>query len=124
MTQDPVQPLADPSPAASELLSGEFVSRSFGGEMVWAKGGAFVAKILRVRAGEKVRVTSKGRRDMHVMLSGGRACLQKSDEQAPAEPQELLAGQSVRIGEQCEYRLIAMTDTELLSIYSPLDPEP
>lgn len=90
--------------------------------MVWAQGSAFVAKILRVRAGEKVRVTGKGRRDMHVMLSGGRACLQKNDEEASCEPQELLAGQSVRIGEQCEYRLIAMTDTELLSIYSPIDP--
>lgn len=117
-----MQPLADPSPAASELLSGEFVSRSFGGEMIWAQGSAFVAKILRVRAGENVRVTGKGRRDMHVMLSGGRACLQKKGEDAPSEAQELLAGQSVRIGAQCEYRLIAMTDTELLSIYSPADP--
>lgn len=119
MAQEQVQPLADPSPAASELLSCEFNSRSFGGEMVWAHGEAFVAKILRVRAGEKVRVTGKDRKDMHIMLSGGRACLQDSQKGA-SEPKELLAGQSVRIGPDQEYRLIAMTDTELLSIYSPV----
>lgn len=117
MAQDPVQPLADPSPAASELLSCEFVSRSFGGEMVWAQGANFIAKILRVRAGEKVRVTGKGRRDMHVMLSGGRACLQSVEAQGP-DPDELLAGQPVRIDPDKEYRLIAMTDTELLSVYT------
>lgn len=87
--------------------------------MVWAQGEGFTAKILRVRAGEKVRVTGRGRRDMHVMLSGGRACLASSDAGA-TEPQELLAGQPVRIGPDSEYRLIAMTDTELLSVYAPL----
>lgn len=89
--------------------------------MVWAQGEGFTAKILRVRAGEKVRVTGKGRRDMHVMLSGGRACLASNDAGA-TEPQELLAGQPVRIGPDSEYRLIAMTDTELLSVYAPLTP--
>lgn len=119
MSQEQVQPLADPSPAASELLSSEFSARSFGGDMVWAQGEGFVAKILRVRAGEKVRVTGKSRKDMHIMLSGGRASLESNDA-SPGEPKELLPGHPVSIARDSEYRLIAMTDAELLSIYTPV----
>lgn len=119
MSQEQANPLADPSPAASALLSPEFTPRSFGGEMLWAQGQGFEAKILRVRAGEKVRVSARDRRDMHIMLSGGRACLKRIPEQ-DAEAVELLPAQAVRIEANQEYRLIAMTDAELLSVYSPI----
>src|SRR5690606_28861362 len=53
-----------------------FERRSFGGEFVWAQGHGYTAKVLRVRAGEVVAISTRGRSDMTVMLTGGRALLE------------------------------------------------
>ena len=96
-----------------------FEVRSFGGEFVWAQAPGYTAKVLRVRAGEQVAISTKGRRDMFVMLTGGRALLETRDE-GNVERIELVPATSVPIREgELAYRLVAMTDVELFTIYSP-----
>ncbi len=96
-----------------------FEARSFGGEFVWAQAPSFTAKVLRVRAGQTVAISTRGRRDMVVMLTGGRALLEtRSDsnvdrvELLPAAPVAILEGEQA-------YRLVAVTDVELFTIYAP-----
>lgn len=94
-----------------------FVARSFGGEFVWAHGPAFTSKVLRIRAGEVVVISTRGRSDMTAMLTGGRAILEREhggnisrDELEPASP--------VAITADADHRLIAMTEVELFTIFA------
>ncbi|TPV96576.1 MAG: hypothetical protein B7733_04085 [Myxococcales bacterium FL481] len=96
-----------------------FAARSFGGEFIWAEAPGYVAKILRVKADQNVIVSTQGRRDMVVMLTGGRAVLEikrgaetEHVELAPAEPHAIRSEQA--------YRLLALSETELFTIYTPL----
>lgn len=97
-----------------------FEARSFGGEFVWAAGDAFTCKILRVRPGEKVLVSTRGRKDMIVMLTGGRAILEviEGDE---IDRIEMMPAAPIRVHPEREHRLVAMTEVEMFTVYSPLD---
>jgi hypothetical protein len=106
-------------PAADDDYGPPFEARSFGGEFVWAQAAGYTAKVLRVRAGEQVAISTKGRRDMFVMLTGGRALLETRSE-GNIDRVELVPATSVPILEgELVYRLVAMTDVELFTIYSP-----
>jgi hypothetical protein len=96
-----------------------FEPRSFGGEFVWAEASGYTCKILRVRAGEKVLVSTRGRRDMVVMLTGGRAILEvlEGDE---TDRVEMMPGAPIQVHPEREHRLVAMTEVEMFTVYSPL----
>jgi hypothetical protein len=125
---------SDPTEADDEIVGGDpadapdpaeddygapFEARSFGGEFVWAQATGYTAKVLRVRAGENVAISVKGRKDMFVMLTGGRGVLEtRGDDNI--DRVELLPATPVAIAEgDVVYRLVAMTDVELFTIYSP-----
>lgn len=95
-----------------------FEGRSFGGEFVWADAEGYTCKILRVRAGEKVLVSTRGRKDMVVMLTGGRAVLEVL-EGDDADRVEMLPAAPIRVHPDREHRLIAMTEVEMFTVYSP-----
>lgn len=96
-----------------------FEARSFGGEFVWADAQGYTAKILRVRPGENVVVSTQGRRDMFAMLTGGRGILEVRSGDV-TDRVELVPASPVHILPDNSYRLIAMTEVELFTIYSPL----
>lgn len=109
--------VAPPDPSDDDY-GPPFERRSFGGEFVWGQAPGYTAKILRVRAGEVVAISTKGRRDMVLMLTGGRAMLETRDgdnvdrvELLPATPVQIVEGDHV-------YRLVAVTDVELFTIYT------
>ena len=95
-----------------------FEGRSFGGEFVWAEAPGYTCKILRVRAGEKVLVSTRGRKDMSVMLTGGRAVLEviEGDE---VDRVEMLPAAPIQVHPDREHRLIAVTEVEMFTVYSP-----
>ena len=96
-----------------------FEARSFGGEFVWAEAEGYSCKILRVRAGEKVLVSTRGRKDMVVMLTGGRAVLEVLDGDE-VDRVEILPAAPVPVHPEREHRLIAMTDVEMFTVYTRL----
>ncbi|KIG14777.1 hypothetical protein DB30_06363 [Enhygromyxa salina] len=98
-----------------------FDARSFGGEFVWAKAKGYTCKILRVRAGEKVLVSTRGRQDMVVMLTGGRAVLEVLDGDE-TDRVEIMPAAPVRIHPEREHRLVAMTEVEIFTVYSQIVP--
>jgi hypothetical protein len=131
--EESAAPPSEPSPPAvsddaSEKGDGDdefdefgppFEARSFGGEFVWANAPGYTAKILRVRPGENVVVSTQGRRDMFAMLTGGRGVLEVRSGDS-MDRVELVPASPVHILPDNSYRLIAMTEVELFTIYSPL----
>ncbi len=117
------EPQASPDEAAIDPSEDDyappFERRSFGGEFVWGQAPGYTAKVLRVRAGEVVAISTKGRRDMVLMLTGGRGLLEtRADENI--DRVELMPATPIQVAEgEVAYRLVAMTDVELFTIYSP-----
>lgn len=110
-------PGGEPSVVDFDDYGPPFEGRSFGGEFVWADAPGFTAKILRVRPGELVIVSTRGRTDMVAMLTGGRGALEIRDGDN-IDRIELMPASPVKIEPGPDYRLIALTDVELMTIYS------
>lgn len=96
-----------------------FIPKTFGGAFVWARGQHFVATVLRVREGGNVVVSTHNRRDMQVMLTGGRAVLEVG-EADDIDRIELMPASPVEIDPAKTYRLIAVTEVEIFTVYEPL----
>ena len=108
------------SPAeASPQYGAPFVSRTFGGAFVWARAPGFVCTVLRIIERENVVISTRNRRNMHVMLTGGRALLEVK-EGNEVERIELLPATPVLIEGDKAYRLLAMTEVELFTVYTPI----
>lgn len=98
-----------------------FDGKDFGGQFIWAQSPSFEAKILRVRAGKKVIISTRRRKDMTVMLTGGRGVLEVIDDDG-ADLIELMPGSPVAIKHGPDYRLVAITEIELFTVHAP-DPD-
>lgn len=96
-----------------------FVPKTFGGAFVWAKGEGFVTTVLRIKAGKSVPVATTNRQDMHVMLTGGRAVLE-IDDGTEVDRIELVPAGPLLIDPAHRYRLIAMTEVEIFTVYTQL----
>lgn len=96
-----------------------FVQKTFGGAFVWARGKHFVCTVLRVKEGKSVPVATQNRVDMHVMLTGGRAVLEVRKGDDDPDRVELDPASAMEIDPAFTYRLIAMTEVELFTVFSP-----
>ncbi len=96
-----------------------FVPKTFGGAFVWAKGERFVSTVLRIKEGKSVPVATTNRQDMHVMLTGGRAVLE-IDDGTDVDRIELMPAGPLHIDPAHRYRLIAMTEVEIFTVYTLL----
>jgi len=96
-----------------------FTAKTFGASFVWAKGASYTCTVLRVKEGENVIVSTQGRRDMVVMLTGGRGVLEVNDGK-DVDHVELVAAAPVTIAAGRSYRLLAMTEVELFTVYTTL----
>jgi hypothetical protein len=94
-----------------------FIPKTFGGAFVWAKGEGFVTTVLRIKEGKSVPVATQNRRDMHVMLTGGRAVLEV-DDGTEVDRVELMPAGPLLIDPANRYRLIAMTEVEIFTVYT------
>lgn len=136
--EQPAAPAADPSAtptapspdgdgapgeedAAAEVddFGPPFIPKTFGGAFVWAKGEGFVTTVLRIKEGKSVPVATQNRRDMHVMLTGGRAVLEV-DDGTEVDRVELMPAGPLHIDPANRYRLIAMTEVEIFTVYTQI----
>ena len=96
-----------------------FTPKTFGGAFVWAQGEDFVCTVLRVKESKSVPVATQNRRDMYVMLTGGRAVLEVTIGE-DLDRVELLPSSPILIDAGKTYRLVALTEVELFTVYSPI----
>lgn len=129
MANDPAIPEEPPVPEPAAAAEDEpvddygppFEPKTFGGAFVWARAPSYTASVLRVRDGENVVVSTRNRRDMTIMLTGGRALLEVHDG-TEVDRVELLPASPVEIPPGRDYRLLALTEVELFTIFTPLPP--
>jgi hypothetical protein len=108
-----------PAEARGDGFGPPFVEKTFGAALIWARAPGYIATILRVREGENVVVSTRNRRDMNVILTGGRALLEIHDG-TEIDRVELMPATPVSIQPGRDYRLLAMTEVELFTVYTPL----
>ncbi|MCH9687833.1 MAG: hypothetical protein K0V04_40760 [Deltaproteobacteria bacterium] len=96
-----------------------FTPKTFGGAFVWAKGDSYTCTVLRVKEGENVVVSTQGRRDMVVMLTGGRGVLEVTHA-GEVDRVEIMPASPVTVSPDHNYRLLAITEVELFTVYAPL----
>lgn len=96
-----------------------FSAKTFGGAFVWARSDSYTCTVLRVKEGENVVVSTQGRKDMVVMLTGGRGVLEVDDGK-DVDRVELMPAAPVSISPDRSYRLLAVTEVELFTVYAPL----
>lgn len=116
MAEAPETPETDPTDSD---FGPPFSPKTFGGAFVWARGESYTCTVLRVKEGENVVVSTQGRRDMVVMLTGGRGVLEVNDG-SDIDRVELLPAAPVTISSDRTYRLLAVTEVELFTVFSPL----
>ncbi len=121
--EEPLQPQpAEDDTSEDEALVDDFgapfVPKTFGGAFVWARGEGFVATVLRVKEGKSVPVATQNRRDMYVMLTGGLAVVEVDDGEE-VDRVELVPAEPLLIDPANRYRLVAMTEVEIFTVYSP-----
>lgn len=109
----------DDDDGAEDDFGPPFAAKTFGGAFVWARSDAYVSTVLRVREGGNVVVSTSGRKDMVVMLTGGRAVLEVVAD-GDVDHVELMVAAPVHIEADKQYRLIAQTEVELFTVYAPL----
>ncbi|MEM6993630.1 MAG: hypothetical protein AAF721_24160 [Myxococcota bacterium] len=97
-----------------------FAPKTFGGAFVWARGESYTTTVLRVKEGENVVVSTQGRTDMVVMLTGGRAVLEVGLPDGDIDRVELMPASPVNVDADKSYRLLAVTEVELFTVFSPL----
>lgn len=97
-----------------------FAPKTFGGSFVWARADGYTCTVLRVKEGENVVVSTQGRKDMVVMLTGGRAVLEVGLSDGDIDRVELMPAAPVGIDSDKTYRLLAVTEVELFTVFSPL----
>lgn len=97
-----------------------FSSKTFGGAFVWARSEHYVSTVLRVKEGENVVVSTQGRTDMIVMLTGGRAVLEVGMPDGDIDRIELMPASPFPVEADKTYRLLAVTEVELFTVFAPL----
>ena len=117
-TSDPLDDEIDDD--ADEDFGPPFSAKTFGGAFVWARGDSYVCTVLRVKEGENVVVSTAGRKDMVVMLTGGRAVLEVGMPDGDIDRVELMPAAPVNVEADKTYRLLAVTEVELFTVFAPL----
>jgi len=107
--------LADPD----DDFGPPFEAKTFGAALVWARAPGYVCSVLRVHEGGNVVVSTRSRKDMVVMLTGGRAVLEIRG--AELEQIELEPAIPHAVDPTRAHRLIAITEVEIFTVYTPLE---
>ncbi|GEM_PF-5936443 len=108
---------APESPTSASDVGPPFEPKSFGGAFVWAQAPGYTATVLRIREGENVAVSTQGRTDMVVMLTGGRGIMEIRHG-TETERLELQPAAPFGIEPDKTYRLLAMTEVELFTVFT------
>lgn len=92
------------------------VDKPWGHELIWARGAAYVGKILHIKAGEALSLQYHRHKDETVMvLSGAMELVHFADGEAPTST-VLRPRQPFHIPPGLRHRMIALEDTDVLEV--------
>jgi mannose-6-phosphate isomerase-like protein (cupin superfamily) len=95
------------------------VEKPWGHELIWAETGAYVGKILHVKAGNALSLQYHMRKDETIHLLRGQMRFQIGATVDQLRDIDLNEGDSFRIIPGTVHRMIALTDVDILEASTP-----
>jgi mannose-6-phosphate isomerase len=95
------------------------VEKPWGYELIWARTGRYVGKILHVQTGHALSLQYHERKDETVYVLAGRLRFQHGKEGDELRDTVLEPGQSFHIEPGLRHRMVAITDCDLLEASTP-----
>jgi mannose-6-phosphate isomerase len=92
------------------------VDKPWGWELVWADAGAYVGKLLFVRAGESLSLQYHDVKDESWLVQEGRATLELGEVGGELETVEIAEGDAFRFRPRTVHRVTALEDTLVLEV--------
>jgi quercetin dioxygenase-like cupin family protein len=97
----------------------ERVEKPWGHELIWARTGRYVGKILHIRAGQALSLQYHRAKDETIYLLSGRMLFQSGAEGEELADRLLEPGDSVHITPLLRHRMIAHVDCDVLEASTP-----
>jgi len=94
------------------------VDKPWGHELIWARTGQYVGKVLHVKAGHALSVQYHNRKDETLHVLSGELILRIGTVEA-LEERTFRVGESVRIRPGVVHQIEAITDTDVLEASTP-----
>jgi mannose-6-phosphate isomerase len=95
------------------------IDKPWGHELIWARTGRYVGKILHVRAGHALSLQYHRQKDETVYVLCGRIRFQHGAEGEDLRETVLEPGQSFHIAPGTRHRMVALADCDLLEASTP-----
>ena len=95
------------------------VEKPWGWELVWAEAGAYVGKLLFIRAGQALSLQYHEVKDEAWLVQEGRAALELGEVDGALETIEISAGDAFRYRPGTVHRVTAIEDTLIVEVSTP-----
>jgi mannose-6-phosphate isomerase-like protein (cupin superfamily) len=95
------------------------VEKPWGYELIWARTGNYVGKVLHVNAGCRLSLQYHRTKDETVYVQQGRIELLLGEDEGKLERLELGPGQSRHIPPATRHRMTALTDADIFEVSTP-----
>jgi mannose-6-phosphate isomerase len=97
----------------------ERVDKPWGYELIWARTGRYVGKVLHIDKGHALSLQYHRQKDETVHVLSGQMLFQTGGENEPLQETLLGPGQSFHITPLLRHRMIAQTDCDILEASTP-----
>lgn len=97
----------------------EVIDKPWGSELIWARTGRYVGKILRINAGESLSLQYHVDKDETIMVLSGRMNLEFFEEGDASQVRELQIREPFHITPGLRHRMIAVTNVEVVEVSTP-----
>ena len=95
------------------------VEKPWGYELIWAKTGAYVGKILHVNQGHKLSLQYHRIKEETIFLASGKMILVFENDQGALEEIPMSAGEAHHIPTGKKHRMIAVEDCDIFEVSTP-----
>ncbi len=95
------------------------VEKPWGYELIWARSGRYVGKVLHINKGEALSLQYHLRKDETIHVLAGEIRLQTGEEGEELSETVLRPGESFHITPLLRHRMIAQSDCDILEASTP-----
>ena len=95
------------------------VEKPWGYELIWAKTGDYVGKILHIKKGHKLSLQYHRQKEETILVSRGEMIFVFENEQGQLEEIPLKTGEAHHIPVGKKHRMIAVEDTDVFEVSTP-----
>lgn len=95
------------------------VEKPWGHELIWAKTGDYVGKILHIKKGHKLSLQYHREKEETILLYSGKMLFVFENEKGELQEIPLAAGEAHHIPTGKKHRMIAVEDCEVFEVSTP-----